>query len=418
MMKKLLLIGLFLLTPSLASAAYPGVGAPYGHCKKMVGTAGGASGGIATTTTVNFALAATSTNSRLAATSSAGYIAVYNNASSTPIDIIVTNGTDCDTDAGSVIPFTVDSYSSTTGELNFHVSLPVSSTSAPVITVYYGYAGDTDVHVDDTGTFSGLGEVLAMLFGTSTTNWDVLRTWDRTATQIHGSLDNFFSSTSTSPGLVGSALTFDGDNDNVVVADNSALDFTNNFTIAMWLYDKSSTRDRQLEKGDSYFILDNLNSGASGCSTSGSEWVFLVKVGGTNHCTDALAIHAYNQWDYVVGLVDNSTMSLYVDGVFQESRTFVGDVDTTALDLVIGGDDAGVEFNGIMDEVRFYKYALHPMDILTNYNNQSRAGCGGFWTCTYDDTPPSGGGATPITWNIHTIISGFMTISGSFDISN
>ena len=118
------------------------------YCRKMTMTAGGESGGVATTTTIGFQLAATTTLSTLAATSSSGRIQIltnYSSATSTPIDLIFTSGTDCNSDGGSLLDFYIESYASTTGAINAWLqSTDISSTTSKIVLMYYGNTSATD----------------------------------------------------------------------------------------------------------------------------------------------------------------------------------------------------------------------------------------------------------------------------------
>jgi hypothetical protein len=73
-----------------------------------------------------------------------------------------------------------------------------------------------------------------------------------------------------------------------------------------------------------------------------------------------------NNWHHILGTYDGSVMKLYVDGVLSktEDKWFPGDIAYGNYDLYIGDS-----FNGQIDDVRIYNYALTPTQVKTLYNN-------------------------------------------------
>ncbi|MBI5148299.1 FAD-dependent oxidoreductase [Candidatus Pacearchaeota archaeon] len=167
-------------------------------------------------------------------------------------------------------------------------------------------------------------------------------------------------------GKIGGAYSFTGTNSYIQIADNQSLGVVNNFTIEMWLYDKNASVNRMLEKGDSYFILDDI-AGASGCTATG-RWQFLVKKNNVVYCVEDTAAHGQDIWYHVVGVKNDTHISIYVNGVLKASTAVSGNIDDDNLPMVIGSNDADKYFNGTIDEVRIYNKTLSAEQIRANYN--------------------------------------------------
>jgi hypothetical protein len=96
------------------------------------------------------------------------------------------------------------------------------------------------------------------------------------------------------------------------------------------------------------------------------------KLGGTLAGTSDVAD---NQWHHACGVVERigetTTVKLYIDGVLENSNSDSDLIKPLATDLIIGADGSGYpgrEWNGMIDDVRFYNYALSDDDILNLSN--------------------------------------------------
>ena len=66
-----------------------------------------------------------------------------------------------------------------------------------------------------------------------------------------------------------------------------------------------------------------------------------------------------DQWHHVVAIYNGSDMSLYVDGVLEDHKTLTGyTISHIGDDLKIGGS-----YNGMIDDVRLYNYALTTEEV-------------------------------------------------------
>ena len=78
-------------------------------------------------------------------------------------------------------------------------------------------------------------------------------------------------------------------------------------------------------------------------------------------------------WKHVVMTHDGANDKIFIDGVKKASKAVTGALKSTVNPLGIGYDpiDGGSFFNGSLDEVQVYNYALSEADVTTLYTNQS-----------------------------------------------
>ena len=74
-------------------------------------------------------------------------------------------------------------------------------------------------------------------------------------------------------------------------------------------------------------------------------------------------------WHLLVGTYDGANLRLYVDGTQVASAAATGSMPVTTDQLVIGSktptSTAGDHFNGKIDDVRIYNYALTAAEVTT-----------------------------------------------------
>jgi len=76
-----------------------------------------------------------------------------------------------------------------------------------------------------------------------------------------------------------------------------------------------------------------------------------------------------NTWHHFVSTVDGTTESIYVDGVLADAEP-AGNESITADHLAIGADSqgTGVAFQGVIDEVAIYDFALDAAQVKHHYD--------------------------------------------------
>ena len=164
-----------------------------------------------------------------------------------------------------------------------------------------------------------------------------------------------------SSGKIGGALQFDGNDDYVTISNESNFDLTDQITVAAWIKVNNFNRMWQsvVTKGDNAWRLHryvetnnlkfNYDRGARG------------PVGSIN-VNDG-------KWHHVSGVYDGSKLYLYVDGSLDASVDAPDGIKTNDFNVCIGEclEIRGRYWNGMIDDVRIYNYALSQQDIAGLY---------------------------------------------------
>lgn len=175
-------------------------------------------------------------------------------------------------------------------------------------------------------------------------------------------------------GVIGHDILFDGSGDYYNCGDDDDFDFGTDisFTISVWanmsnaLPQMGFINKRNSATGDGWFILyqpatpDILEFGLRGTN-------------GQNAGCTAFA-HQDSTYHHYTFVADRSadTASCYIDSVLNDSAdiSLVGSIEEDVAFLI--GDQVGAvsEYNGSMDEIKVYRKALTPNEILAEYENQ------------------------------------------------
>ncbi len=189
----------------------------------------------------------------------------------------------------------------------------------------------------------------------------------------------------SAPQSRGSALSFDGDGDYVIIQDSPSLDMTSGFTISAWIYLENYTEWASIvTKGtdDNNYTIHQ--SGPAG----GSDFGHLRFTG----ASPALPLYLesdtqvpLNEWHHVAVTYDGTTLTFYLDGIADGSGLLPGPLTPNTEPLHIGADfPGGDEFwYGAIDEVKIWNIALSAKHVRTAMNGHSspRANAlAGIWT--------------------------------------
>jgi tetratricopeptide (TPR) repeat protein len=173
----------------------------------------------------------------------------------------------------------------------------------------------------------------------------------------------------------GHVLCLDGDKDWVDCGEDARFDIISEITVACWVKVRRFDRDWQtvISKGDSAWRLardedqDGLEFACSGVSIPGTEWGNIL---GKRNVNDG-------KWHHVAGVYDGLRMYLYVDGVLDMSSEASGKIATNAWHVLIGANEEmtvkgepGRSFNGLIDDLRIYDYALSEAEIKAFHAGQ------------------------------------------------
>lgn len=217
-------------------------------------------------------------------------------------------------------------------------------------------------------------------------------------------------------GKVGSALSFDGQNDYVQMQDHSSLN-VGSITISFWV--------KQLSRNpnDWTYLLSKAGYGSYHVISEdkwGSNQIgFTVRVDGNDYrLWTSKAIGNY--WTHLTFTYNAQTgvQRTYVNGFLDTEQTNTpGSIDTVAGPLRITGAK-NYYFNGVIDEVRVYNYAMSPKQIADDAAVASYHLNGGDSDYHYAfDSSPYGNTATiyGASWTYGVRTSGVHSLALSFD---
>jgi hypothetical protein len=202
----------------------------------------------------------------------------------------------------------------------------------------------------------------------------------------------------TSAGKHGGALSFDGIDDWVTIADSPALDLTAAMTLEAWvrptsLVGWSCVLMKEFDSDLSYSLYANDNNDQPG--------TWLASEFGTTNSSAPDQLPP-DQWTHLAATFDDSTAKLYVNGTLEATQTADDPLRTSSSPLRIGGDAPwGEWFEGTIDDVRIYDRALSAAEIVTDMGTPVTAGdCSGTLDdgnpCTDDACTSSGITHTPV----------------------
>jgi len=181
-------------------------------------------------------------------------------------------------------------------------------------------------------------------------------------------------------GLFGTALSFDGDDDRVVVDSDGDLEVSGPFTIEVWI------RPSQEQEVCSNSPNEVGNFGVMAKASNGMEGSWQLRFGAPDSCYLGFHVHDQagpfvwvtvgqplepGQWYHVAATYDGSAVTSYLNGVEAESTPLSG-LFVSSAPLLIGDDGWGNHFAGEIDEIRIQKRALSVDEIAASYQADGR----------------------------------------------
>lgn len=166
-------------------------------------------------------------------------------------------------------------------------------------------------------------------------------------------------------GRINGALSFDGNNDYVEVANSAFLNPGGAITIAGWINPSQvSTAQNVVSKGttqNSQYVL-RLQGG------SNPRMRFMTKANSLVSMFAPTKIQP-NVWTHVAATYDGSFMRLYINGSLDASAAQSGQMTDSGDPLYISSNrGTGIYFDGLIDEVYVYDKALTSQEVLQLYN--------------------------------------------------
>ena len=162
-----------------------------------------------------------------------------------------------------------------------------------------------------------------------------------------------------------SAYRFDGVNDYISIPSSASLNFQNSVSINFWI------KVEQFFERESYPLSHGNWENRWKVSLTNKHIRWTVKTNtGTKDLdseTELVQDSLYN----VTVLYDGSDYEIYINGELDAFSTFSGQILTTTIDLMMGQVLPGnnqYNFNGVLDDIRIYNYALSYSDIQSLYD--------------------------------------------------
>jgi hypothetical protein len=163
-------------------------------------------------------------------------------------------------------------------------------------------------------------------------------------------------------GRNGGALSFDGVNDIVTIADHNSLDLTTGMTLEAWVRPATVTSWRTV-------MLKNVSGGFAYGVFAGDASSLPAGVVRTTSDLSVTGVTGLglNVWTHLTVTYDGAALRLYVGGTQVASRAVSGSMVVTTGALTLGGNSIGIGyFQGLIDDVRIYNRALTPLEIQTD----------------------------------------------------
>jgi len=167
------------------------------------------------------------------------------------------------------------------------------------------------------------------------------------------------------------AFDFDGVNDYVDLGQNAIFDNPSEISISVWIWPNNNEHGKIVTKGSDV-----------GNDRSRFTWEIAYMPGtirfgvsdGTNY-TEVLSTNSANigSWHHIVATYNGSITRIYLDGLLENSSTTIsGNLNSETGPLQIGRENNGgagnAEFNGKIDDIRIYNYALSDAEISNLYH--------------------------------------------------
>jgi hypothetical protein len=182
-------------------------------------------------------------------------------------------------------------------------------------------------------------------------------------------------------GKFGASLNFDGTDDYVQIADNAIFTpqgTSSSLSVSAWVKTTSIGSIQGIVSKDRYGGGSDRSWSLSLTATGGLQWFVTQQADGAvrmliNPTTKALTP---NTWYHIVGVYDGLTDmgTVYINGVAdpttstQALTTIFDNSEPLHIGTLDNGGTLSLFFNGQIDDVRIFNYALSPFQVLNLYN--------------------------------------------------
>lgn len=224
-------------------------------------------------------------------------------------------------------------------------------------------------------------------------------------------------------GEVGTAFSFNGLNQCVLIPDSPSLHVTNALTIEAWIYmTATSPANSILVKYDG---ADGVNESAFSFSLYYNTLYLNVsgngQPGGGAQLNSTGSVPT-NVWTHVAATYDGSTISLYINGELDSTLGYTNGIYPGTDNMAIGGNVGGLvpsqpagPFSGYIDEIAMYKGCLSADQIETIYQASFGGKCPIPVDITAQPLSQTNAGGLNAFFDVGTIGSQPMTYQWYFD---
>ena len=231
-------------------------------------------------------------------------------------------------------------------------------------------------------------------------------------------------------GTADGAVSFDGVDDFVNVAQTAGLPLTDepSFTVAMWVKAASQNDKRVFSEGSDSDNSPLYNIGSDNTGNTGALDIFIRRDSGNGTAVGHFktARDAFDDsWHHIAVVDDDGAITLYIDGVRDGAGVSYTREPLTTNNTTIGGILRGSScclLTGVIDEVRLYNHALTAEEVEGLVPEPGDCPAEGDTTCgSLDVAGPDGGGPGLHTLTAADVVDGsgddplYYTFSGESD---
>lgn len=167
-------------------------------------------------------------------------------------------------------------------------------------------------------------------------------------------------------GKFGNALSFNGVNNYINILHSSSLNLSNtNMVICVWVKISAYAYSIIVNKGTN----GGVNDGYILFLDGSGKINFASRYSGESGWVTGLVSVPLNEWIFIVGLRNNTLISVYYNTVFDNSGVASGLIPVNTQNIHIGFWSAyGLYTVGLYDDIRIYNHALSLDEISNIYN--------------------------------------------------
>ena len=165
-------------------------------------------------------------------------------------------------------------------------------------------------------------------------------------------------------GKINSAMSFDGTDDYVDVGNDASLNISGDFAVAAWIkMNDASDYKTIVSWGEHVSYLDRTLWIEQGTGKAALYFypTSTNQIIGTSDLRD-------NNWHFVVGTLNGTTGKIFVDGNLENSGTVTANNFTYSGTMIGKSMGDNYRFQGLLDDVQIFNYALTPLQIKNAYN--------------------------------------------------